>query len=94
MEQIEQAWVKSENGPSAMVPQKSVEAINCIRKVFGASPVDQINLLVGVGMVESEAIFSLRVRACRPRASGRAEYPEHQDYRASAKRRITVCSHA
>lgn len=79
MEQIEQAWIKSENGPCAMIPKKSVEAINCIWNVFTASPVDQINLLVGVGMVKSEAIFSLRVGASRPSPSGRAEYPEHQD---------------
>jgi hypothetical protein len=94
MEQIEKAWVKSENGPSAMIPEKSVEAINCIRNVFTASPVDQVNFLVGVQMTESKAIFSLWVRVCHSRASGQAQYPEHQDYRGNTTPWISVCSHA
>ena len=59
MEQIEQAWVQPVNRSRTVVPQKSIKAINRVWDVIVASPVDQVNLLVGVEMAEPEPIFWL-----------------------------------
>lgn len=57
MEQIEQTWVQPVNRSRPVIPQKSIEAINCVWNVIVASPVDQVNLLVGMEMAEPEPIF-------------------------------------
>ena len=59
MEQIEQTWVQPVNRSGTVIPQKSIEAINCGWNVIVASPVNQVNLLVGVEMAEPEPIFWL-----------------------------------
>ena len=86
MEQIEQTWVQPVNRSSTVIPQKSIEAINCVGDVIVAAPVDQVNLLVGVEMAEPEPIFSPWVQACRSRARRRAQYPDDEEYRVSTTR--------
>jgi hypothetical protein len=78
MEQVEKTWVKSINRPSSMITEKSIKTIDRIGEVSVAPTVDQINLLVGVGMVEPEPVFPLRARdSCFP--NGQAENADEQD---------------
>jgi hypothetical protein len=42
-----------------VIAQKSIEAIHCLWDVIVASPIDQVDLLVGVEMAEPEAILWL-----------------------------------
>jgi hypothetical protein len=86
MEQIEQTWVQPVNRSSTMIPQKSIEAIHCVWNVIVTSPVDQVNLLVGVEMAEPEPIFPLWVQACRSSDRRQAQYPDNQEYRVSTTR--------
>jgi hypothetical protein len=52
MEQIEQTWFESINRPSTMITEKSIETIYRIGDVNIAPTVNQINVFVGVSMVE------------------------------------------
>lgn len=80
MEQVEQTGVKSMNCSCAMIAQKSFEAINCIWQVSVAPPVNQVNLLVRVSMVEPQPIFRLRAGVGCSGSGGLAQYPDQQDY--------------
>ena len=93
MEQVEQTGVKSTNRSRAMIAQKSIEAINCIREVSVASPVNQVNLLVRVGMVEPQPVFTLQTGVGRSGSGGQTQYPDQQDYCEKSRRWISVCSH-
>jgi len=59
MEQIEQTRVQPVDRSSTVIAQKSIEAIHCLWDVIVASPIDQVDLLVGVEMAEPEAILWL-----------------------------------
>ena len=94
MEQVEQTGVKSINCSRAMIAKKSIEAINCIWEVSVTPPVNQVNLLVRVGMVEPQPVFTLRTCVSRFGSGGQAQYPNQQDYCARSVRWMRVCSHA
>jgi hypothetical protein len=72
MEQIEQTWFESIDRPSTMITEKSIETINRIGDVNIAPTVNQINMFVGVSMVEPQPVFQLGSRhRCFP-GSGQA----------------------
>lgn len=86
MEQVEQTWVQPVNRSRTVIPQKSIKPIHCVWNVFVASPVNQVNLPVGVEMAEPEPIFWLRVQACRSSDRRQAQYPDNQEYHVGTTR--------
>src|SRR5271165_4098331 len=70
VEQVEQAGIETVNHSGDTVTEIVVEFGQCFRQVVVATPVDDLELLVGMGVIKAKAVFSRVVRSRLPKRRG------------------------